>query len=78
MKQTVNLPLAAVIGTTKLVPTHLVKALQLICRWGTICELDTITWYLNDLQSGLILDLRPADERLRYNVTPSLIGRAQT
>ena len=28
--------------------------------------------------SGLILDLRPANERRRYKVTPSLIGRAQT
>ena len=28
--------------------------------------------------SGLILDLRPANERRRYKVTPSLIGWAQT
>ena len=28
--------------------------------------------------SGLIPDLRPANERSRYNVTPSLIGWAQT
>ena len=28
--------------------------------------------------SGLILGLHPANERRRYNVTPSLIGWAQT
>ena len=28
--------------------------------------------------AGLILDLRPANERRRYKVTPSLFGRAQT
>ena len=28
--------------------------------------------------SGLILGLRPANERRRYKVTPSLIGWAQT
>ena len=28
--------------------------------------------------AGLILGLRPANERRRYKVTPSLIGRAQT
>ena len=28
--------------------------------------------------SGLILGLRPANERRRYKVTPSLIGQAQT
>ena len=28
--------------------------------------------------SGLILGLRPANERRRYEVTPSLIGWAQT
>ena len=28
--------------------------------------------------SGLILGLYPANERRRYEVTPSLIGRAQT
>ena len=30
------------------------------------------------LITGLILGLRPANERLRYKVTPSLIGWAQT
>ena len=29
-------------------------------------------------RSGLILGLRPANERRRYKVTPSLIGWAQT
>ena len=29
-------------------------------------------------QSGLILGLRPTNERRRYKVTPSLIGWAQT
>ena len=29
-------------------------------------------------QAGLILGLRPANERRRYKVTPSLIGWAQT
>ena len=29
------------------------------------------------LTAGLILGLRPANERCRYNVTPSLIGWAQ-
>ena len=28
--------------------------------------------------TGLILGLHPANERRRYNVTPSLIGQAQT
>ena len=28
--------------------------------------------------TGVILGLRPANERRRYKVTPSLIGRAQT
>ena len=30
------------------------------------------------MNSGLILGLRPANERRRYKVTPSLIGWAQT
>ena len=30
------------------------------------------------MDSGLILGLRPANEGRRYNVTPSLIGWAQT
>ena len=30
------------------------------------------------INSGLILGLRPANERRRYKVTPSLIGWAQT
>ena len=30
------------------------------------------------LESGLILGLRPANERRRYKVTASLIGWAQT
>ena len=30
------------------------------------------------VKSGLILGLRPANERRRYKVTPSLIGWAQT
>ena len=29
-------------------------------------------------QAGLILGLRPANERRRYKVTPSLIGWVQT
>ena len=29
-------------------------------------------------QAGMILGLRPANERRRYTVTPSLIGWAQT
>ena len=33
-----------------------------------------ILWYT----AGLILGLRPANERRRYKVTPSLIGWAQT
>ena len=33
------------------------------------------TWIMG---SGLILGLRPANERRRYKVTPSLIGREQT
>ena len=32
-------------------------------------------WYVS---SGLILGLRPANERRRYKVTPSLIGWDQT
>ena len=41
-------------------------------------SLDTQSW--NELQetSGLLLGLRPAKERRRYKVTPSLIGWAQT
>ena len=34
-----------------------------------------ITFYVN---SGQILGLRPANERRRYKVTPSLIGRVQS
>ena len=34
--------------------------------------------YLHLCNSGLILGFRPANERLRYNVTSSLIGWAQT
>ena len=34
--------------------------------------------YPNLFHSGLILGLRPANERRRYKVTPSLIGWAQT
>ena len=38
-------------------------------------------FYMNsfiDMHAGLILDLRPTDERRRYKVTMSLIGWAQT
>ena len=38
-------------------------------------------WYLYwkwIQEAGLILGLRPANERRRYKVTPSLIGWAQT
>ena len=36
-------------------------------------------WVKNGTKKpGLILDLRPANERRRYFVTPSLIGWAQT
>ena len=31
---------------------------------------------ITDILPGLILDLRPANERRRYKVTPSLIGWA--
>ena len=31
-----------------------------------------------ELLAGLIVGMRPANERRRYKVTPSLIGRAQT
>ena len=37
----------------------------------------TITWLLKSRSPGLILGLRPSNERRRYIVTPSLIGWAQ-
>ena len=40
---------------------------------NTKCTLSQI--YAN---SGMILGLRPANERRRYKITPSLIGGAQT
>ena len=45
------------------------EIIVLIAHW-----LDWMSKYI----SGLILGLRPADERRRYKVTPSLIGWAQT
>ena len=36
------------------------------------------TLQTNTVVAGLILGLRPANERRRYKVTPSLIGWAQT
>ena len=33
---------------------------------------------VNDICAGLILGLRPANDRRRYKVTPSLIGWVQT
>ena len=36
-----------------------------------------ITKYRNGSSTGLILGMHPANERLRYNVTPSLVGWAQ-
>ena len=41
------------------------------CRWRIATRIVIIT-------AGLILGLRPANERCRYKVTPSLIGWAQT
>ena len=35
-----------------------------------------LTWFFRN--TGLILGLRPANERRRYFVTMSLIGRAET
>ena len=44
-----------------------------------VTEIDDNCCYLHsDLDKGLILGLRPANERRRYKVTPSLIGWAQT
>ena len=40
-------------------------------------NMGNIEFLLEDL-TGLILGLRPANERCHYKVTPSLIGRAQT
>ena len=38
-----------------------------------------LQWLIHSLREpGLILGLRPANERRRYKVTPSLIGWAQT
>ena len=39
---------------------------------------ETMITYFTYSYTGLILGLRPANERRRYNVTPSLIGWAQT
>ena len=36
------------------------------------------TEHMQYIMSGLILGLRPANERLRYKVTPSLIGWTKT
>ena len=41
-------------------------------------SIDIIGCPVSGLQLGLILGLRPASERRRYEVTPSLIGWAQT
>ena len=43
---------------------------------GVIVLLYIPRWLYHN--AGLILDLRPANERRRYKVTPSLIGWAQT
>ena len=46
-------------------------------RHGAYVE--RILWpVFTNTDSGLILGLRPADERRRYKVTPSLIDWAQT
>ena len=53
------------------VPYHYFQPLQIDWQW---LRQRTITW----VYSGLILGLRPANERRRYKVTPSPIGWAQT
>ena len=43
--------------------------------------LKPVGWFVQspgDIVTGLILGLRPANERRRYKVTPSSIGWAQT
>ena len=48
--------------------------------WVVFCELLGENWRVIVVHhfTGLILGLRPANERRRYFVTTSLIGRAQT
>ena len=57
------------------------EAENAVCKVATIlfqswCDNERWWWIEND--SELILGLRPANERRRYKVTPSLIGWAQT
>ena len=47
--------------------------------WRQSNELDSVFPHiLSDSNAGLILGLRPVNERRRYKVTQSLIGWAQT
>ena len=75
----------AIAGTVNLVAVHVIKSTQLVLISGTPGDISSsgakssneAVWL--DLKiSGLILGLRPANERRRYKVTPSLIGWAQT
>ena len=68
--------LVAIDGTTLLVPYLLVKPLQLFWRSGT-CR-GNLQALIFKWIAGLILGLRPANERCRYKVTQSLIGWTQT
>ena len=48
------------------------------CDKKSVCEMAAILSGLRWVNTGMILGLRPANERRRYKVTPSLIGWVQT
>ena len=62
--------------------------IQFSLKFAPVCLVDVngdkplpeslMTQFTDAYNSGLILGLRPANERRRYSVTPSLIGWAQT
>ena len=57
--------------------------MRYIVSWDTageniIIHYTDVIWCCGMLNTGLIVGLRPANERRRYKVTPSLIGWAQT
>ena len=61
-----------------IVATQLVRTIPISSMWLCIRFIYIYIYFIDNTITGLILGLRLANERRRYEVTPSLIGWVQT
>ena len=52
--------------------------IRLICHWADFTNMMMFSFWQSSAPAGIILWMRPANERRRYNVTSSVIGRAHS